>query len=56
MLYPQYRWVFNKLLVCQAHGIPAFPHGVDPSDVGHSLPVHLGNGPSERQPPRQPRR
>ena len=37
--YPGCRWMFNKLLLCQAQGIPAFPHGVDPSDVGHPLPV-----------------
>jgi hypothetical protein len=37
--YPKYRWMFNKLLICHAQGIPAFPHGVDPCDVGEALPV-----------------
>ena len=37
--YPSYRWMFNKLLLCHEQGIPAFPHGVDPSDVGEALPV-----------------
>lgn len=37
--YPRYRWMFNKLLLCQAQGVAAFPHGVDPADVAHPLPV-----------------
>jgi hypothetical protein len=29
-LYPAYRWVFNKLLICATQGIEHGPHGVPP--------------------------
>jgi len=39
LLYPHYRWLFNRLLVCEAQGLPAYPHGFEPGDVGLELPV-----------------
>lgn len=39
LLYPQYRWMFNKLLLSEAQGLPAYPHGVEPGDVGIDTPV-----------------
>lgn len=30
VLYPEYRWIYNKLLVCDTQGIPGAPHGVPP--------------------------
>jgi hypothetical protein len=35
VLFPDYRWVYNKLLICEAQGIAAAPHGVPPE----SFPV-----------------
>lgn len=29
-LYPEHRWVYNKLLICDTQGIDAAPHGVPP--------------------------
>ncbi len=29
-LYPEHRWIYNKLLVCDTQGIPGAPHGVPP--------------------------
>jgi len=34
-LYPEHRWIYNKLLVCESQGIPGAPHGVPSS----SFPV-----------------
>ena len=34
--YPQYRWMFNKILLSEAQGLPAYPHGVEPAEVGHT--------------------
>lgn len=33
--YPEYRWIYNKLLVCDTQGIAGAPHGVPPK----SFPV-----------------
>lgn len=33
--YPEHRWIYNKLLVCDTQGIAAAPHGVPPK----SFPV-----------------
>jgi len=30
-LYPQYRWVYNKLLICETQGLENGPHGIMPS-------------------------
>lgn len=30
-LYPQYRWVYNKLLTCETQGLENGPHGTTPS-------------------------
>jgi hypothetical protein len=29
-LYPEHRWVYNKLLICESQGIPHGPHGTEP--------------------------
>lgn len=34
--YPQYGWMFNKILLREAQGLPAYPHGVEPPEVGHT--------------------
>jgi hypothetical protein len=34
-LWPEHRWVYNKLLICETQGLPCGPHGVPPS----ALPV-----------------
>lgn len=31
-LFPQHRWVLNKLLICETQGIEAGPHGVEPRE------------------------
>ncbi len=35
VLYPEHRWIYNKLLVCDSQGVAAAPHGVPP----HAYPV-----------------
>lgn len=30
-LYPDHRWVHNKLLICETQGLEHGPHGIDPS-------------------------
>ena len=27
-LYPEFRWIYNKLLICDTQGIAGAPHGV----------------------------
>ncbi|HSR72317.1 MAG TPA: hypothetical protein VLL72_08040 [Kiloniellales bacterium] len=34
-LFPQYRWLYNKLMICDSQGLPNGPHGLDPK----SFPV-----------------
>lgn len=29
-LYPQHRWIYNKLLICETQGIECAPHGIVP--------------------------
>lgn len=29
-IYPEHRWIYNKLLICDTQGIPGAPHGVPP--------------------------
>jgi len=29
-LYPEFRWIYNKLLVCDSQGVAGAPHGVPP--------------------------
>ncbi len=29
-LYPEYRWIYNKLLICDTQGVEGAPHGVPP--------------------------
>ena len=30
LLYPEQRWIYNKLLICETQGLPHGPHGVAP--------------------------
>ena len=30
LLYPQHRWIYNKLLICESQGLPHAPHGIAP--------------------------
>ncbi len=30
LLYPEYRWIYNKLLICDSQGLQHAPHGVMP--------------------------
>ena len=34
-LYPEHRWIYNKLLICDTQGVRGAPHGVPP----HQYPV-----------------
>lgn len=29
-LYPEHRWVYSKLLICETQGLPSGPHGLMP--------------------------
>ena len=31
-LYPDHRWVYNKLLICQTQGLRHAPHGIEPAE------------------------
>src|SRR5512144_1750967 len=31
-LYPERRWIHNKLAICETQGIPHGPHGTDPPE------------------------
>jgi hypothetical protein len=31
VLFPEHRWIYNKLLICETQGIEGAPHGVNPS-------------------------
>jgi hypothetical protein len=31
LLYPQQRWIYNKLAICETQGLPHGPHGIDPT-------------------------
>ena len=35
MMFPKYRWIYNKLMVAESQGIDCAPHGFEP----HSYPV-----------------
>ncbi len=44
-LYPEHRWVYNKLLVCDTQGIPGAPHGVPPPSYPvFSKPIYNMHG------------
>jgi hypothetical protein len=30
LLYPEERWIYNKLLICETQGLPHAPHGIAP--------------------------
>jgi hypothetical protein len=44
-LYPEYRWIYNKLLVCDTQGIAGAPHGVTPEHFPvFSKPIYNMHG------------
>ena len=48
-LYPQHRWIYSKLLICESQGLTAAPHGVPPSSYPvFSKPIYnlrgMGSG------------
>ncbi len=44
-LYPQHRWLYNKLSICESQGLPCAPHGVPPSNYPvFSKPVYNMHG------------
>jgi hypothetical protein len=44
-LYPEQRWIYNKILVCDSQGIPAAPHGVPPPNFPvFSKPIYNMQG------------
>ncbi len=44
-LYPDHRWIYNKLLVCDTQGIPGAPHGVPPPSFPvFSKPIYNMHG------------
>ena len=45
MLYPEHRWIYNKLLVCDTQGIAGAPHGVPPPSFPvFSKPIYNMHG------------
>ncbi len=45
MLYPEFRWIYNKLLICETQGIAGAPHGVPPSAMPvFSKPIYNMHG------------
>jgi len=44
-LYPKYRWVHNKLLICETQGLPHGPHGTIPPEYPvYSKPIYNMRG------------
>jgi hypothetical protein len=44
-LYPSYRWVHNKLLICETQGLPHGPHGTIPTEYPvYSKPIYNMRG------------
>jgi hypothetical protein len=44
-LYPEYRWIYNKLLICDTQGIGGAPHGVPPEHFPvFSKPIYNMHG------------
>ncbi len=44
-LYPEYRWIYNKLLICDTQGVEGAPHGVPPSGFPvFSKPIYNMHG------------
>ena len=44
-LYPEHRWIYNKLLVCDTQGLPGAPHGVPPREFPvFSKPIYNMHG------------
>jgi len=45
VLFPEHRWIYNKLAICETQGIAAAPHGVNPPDFPvFSKPIYNMNG------------
>jgi len=44
-LYPEHRWIYNKLLICDTQGIAGAPHGVPPPEFPiFSKPIYNMHG------------
>ena len=44
-LYPQHRWLYNKLSICESQGLPCAPHGVPPKSYPvFSKPIYNMHG------------
>ena len=44
-LYPQHRWLYNKLMICETQGLAAAPHGVPPRQFPvFSKPIYNMHG------------
>ena len=44
-LYPNFRWVHNKLLICETQGLPHGPHGTIPTEYPvYSKPIYNMRG------------
>ncbi len=44
-LYPEYRWIYNKLLICDTQNIAGAPHGVPPREFPvFSKPIYNMHG------------
>jgi len=45
LLYPQHRWLYNKLSICESQGLPCAPHGVPPQEYPlFSKPIYNMHG------------
>lgn len=45
LLYPEHRWIYNKLLICDTQGLPGAPHGVPPERLPvFSKPIYNMHG------------
>lgn len=45
VLYPEHRWIYNKLLICDTQGIRGAPHGVPPVEFPvFSKPIYNMHG------------
>ena len=44
-LFPEHRWVYNKLRICETQGLPNGPHGLDPPSFPvFSKPIYTMRG------------
>jgi hypothetical protein len=43
--YPEFRWIYNKLMICETQGIAGAPHGVPPASMPvFSKPIYNMHG------------